>query len=188
MPVDEQDQILWAMAERLVDGDLNACDALFHTLAAPMPALAWNPDNKGMDQDYLSQVLNWWLVQKGNAAMPSPGTIDPVGLRGLLGNLMILEPIDEGQDFYMRLYGSNVTPHSHHDLTGQKVSEIWTPLRDYFLVNYRAVYHRRESLYSLHTPPVQINFSAWKRLILPFGDGQTVTRLVVGICPTERQE
>lgn len=184
----ERDQVLWTLAGKLVSGDMHACDKLLAELDAPAPRLIWRPIAGDFNEAYLTKVYSWWHEQHISGSLPSPVRIDPINLRGLLGNLLILDVLQDGADFRVRLYGSNVTPHSHHDTTGQKITEVWTPLRDYFLVNYRAVAKCGLPLYSLHTPPPDVNLAAWKRLILPFGEGRQVTRLLVGICPTERQK
>lgn len=186
---EEKDDDLWRLADQLATGDIHCCDNLMRGLRCVRPELVWNPADDSLGDDYLNRVYRWWHKQTTpDGRPPSPKAIDPLALKDLLGNLLVIDVIDNGQDFLVRLYGSKVTEHSRNDTTGQKISEVWTPLRSYFLVNYRAVHLRQAPLLSRHTPPMDVNINGWKRLILPFQENDVVTRLLVGIRIADRQQ
>ncbi len=136
----------------------------------------------------MNWIYDWWLAKKAGMVAPSPDCIIPENLVQVLGNLILLETCEGGANFYTRLYGSKIQKKPGRDMTGQLVSETWTPLRGYFLINYQAVYQRKEALFSCHTPPQDVNVTAWNRLVLPFVEDGEVSKILVSIYPTQRQK
>ncbi|RED54341.1 PAS domain-containing protein [Aestuariispira insulae] len=181
-----RDESLWETARSLASGDMAACDDLLKKLGSPPPKLIWNPDPDELPHPEFSLLMQWWQETKGDRPAPSPEDVDPLHLVKLLGHLILTDVCDEGENFHVRLYGSQIGK-TVEDLTGKDLKTIWTPLRHYFIANYRAICLRPEPLYSLHTPALNINLSAWDRLILPLMEGDKVKRIMIGIFATDRQ-
>lgn len=182
------DAALWDMACRLAEGDVRACDRLLQGLGGPSPMLLWQPTLETLPEPLLAFLLEWWLQARDGTAAPPVEVVDPFALRPALGHLSLLDVIDGGADFRYRVHGSLTAARARWEWTGRRVSEIDTPLRFFFLVNYRAVTRRRQPLFSTHTPPAEVRMTAWHRLILPLGRHEEVERLLVGILPTQRQD
>lgn len=185
---DWDDGALWAMAARLGDGDMAACDTMMADLGSPAPFLLWKPDEARLPEPILGFLLEWWHKGRGASAMPPPELVDPLALRPALGHLSLLEVEEGGRDFRYRIYGSLTAHRARCEWTGRKVSGIDTPMRLFFLATYRAVARRPQPLLTTHTPPIQVRMTAWHRLILPLGEDGAVRRLLVAILPAERQD
>ena len=183
---DIKDEELWDIARALASGRTDACDSLMERLGSPPPVLIWNPDKADLPPSEFSLLLDWWDEARGGRMAPSPSDVDPIELIKLLGHLVLTDVQDGGQDFFVRLYGSQIGK-TVEDLTGKDLKCIWTPLRHYFISNYRAICLRPQPLYSLHTPALNINLSAWDRLILPLMEGDEVKRILIAIYATDRQ-
>ncbi len=182
------DASLWDCAARLADGDLRACDAMMAELGSPPPALLWHPTRKTLPEPLLGFLLDWWEEARAESFAPSIEVVDPFTLRPALGHLSLLDVVEGGSDFQYRIHGSLTAARARWEWTGRRLSEIETPLRYFFLVNYRAVLRRPVPLFSTHTPPIDVRMTAWHRLVLPLRRDETVTRVLVAILPTERQD
>lgn len=176
------------LAESLAAGDVRCCDRMLADLGSPAPVLIWAPEALELPGNGSAELLEWWRRQRGTDPAPNAAVIDPEQFTTLLGNVVLLEALADGLDFRVRVFGSKIQPRPGKDTTGQLISEVWTPLRHYFLVNYQAVYRRAEPLYSRHTPAIEIARTGWDRLILPFVEGGRVSRLLVSVHPAIRQD
>ena len=156
-------------------------------LGCPAPILHWRPPPDELPIPEFKRLLEWWQEERGEECAPSPDKVDPIALAKSLGNLILTEVLNEGQDFHVRLFGSKISDNVQ-DLTGERLTEIWTPLRHYFMINYRAICIRPQPLYSKHTPPMNINVSGWDRLILPLVKDGEVSRILIGIYECDRQD
>lgn len=95
---------------------------------------------------------------------------------------MLLEPVDDGEDFVYRVYGTNIARFVGLEMTGKRLTNGPLPpfAQALFLVGYRAVLKRQEPLLSRHVAPTDFVMATWDRLILPFVDEDSmVTRLLV---------
>lgn len=178
-----------AWTRAIVDGQTEAIVATFLAAGAAAPSFVWNPghDVLGTDQNHF--LLDYWHARRGSARTPPVAAIDPTEMRPALGYLMIVEPIEDGQDFRYRLYGSLLATVSGTDLTGRRVSEHWASdyVVDFSLASYRAVYQRGEPLYTRRHPARAEYTRSWERLILPFADADgRIARFVVGNVPVDR--
>jgi hypothetical protein len=59
--------------------------------------------------------------------MPGRADIRESDLRALLPNLMILEPVEDGADWAVRLCGSAIAERYSFDPTGKRIGEIFLP-------------------------------------------------------------
>lgn len=170
---------LWAISKLFAEENYDPVNKIMSELNSKIIDITWNPSSAHLNSSNLSFVLNWWKKNCFENSLPNPSVINPEELTPALGKIAILEPIDNGRDFKYRLYGSKIVPELFKDLTGQYITDIWTPLRTYFLINYRAVLMRRQVLFSVHKPHISLDFKQWKRLILPFGMNGKITRLMI---------
>lgn len=116
--------------------------------------------------------------------------IEPLRLRGALGNLIVAEPMDDGFDAFYRIYGGNIALTAGHDWTGFRLSQMnrgaRTRLALFHRAAYRAVYLSARPLVTRHRSAPAGGFARWHRLILPARDeAGAVSRFVVGLVPTD---
>lgn len=75
----------------------------------------------------LQTLLQYWRGKCGAGRLPSRADIDPLDLRGLLGNINLIDVVpqpDGKQRFRYRLFGTEFIFYHGGDLTGRWVDEI----------------------------------------------------------------
>jgi len=171
------------LADQLAAGEPGDTGMLFAANDIVPPTVLWDPTLDRMDSKSLDFLIDYWSDAAGTQPMPAPERIDPVGLRPALGRLLVCEPIDGATDFRIRLYGSGLALEMGRDLTGSRISEIQpgSYVTTFFLACYRAVALRGAPLFTRHQPSAASFASDIKRLLLPFGTGGEVTRILVGV-------
>lgn len=182
----EQDS--WALARRLAEGELDCCDAHMAHLGSPPPVMVWNPAPDSIEIKVLSFLAQWWaqaVVETG--APPTREMVDPLVLRPALGIISLLDVLDGGRDFRMRLHGSEISQTLDMDMTGMNLGEMRVPFMSFLLITYRAQVLRAEPLLLRYTPPMEQFLSAWWRIGLPLQHNGQVVRLLIGMHRAPRQ-
>lgn len=127
-------------------------------------------------------LLEDWLAQRKGGAMPPVSAIDPIRWLPALGAILLVEPVERGQDFRYRLYGSDVVAVSGYEMTGKRMTAHAVPaeLICFGIALYRSVLERPEPVLTVNKPAMTA-FSRWERIVLPFADATgAVTRFAVG--------
>ena len=135
----------------------------------------------------LSRLLDYWRMRSADAAMPLPSAIDPVDFAYILGYITLVDVEAAPRRYRYRLDGSNLARISGIDYTGRYQDELGMPEYTRFVAaSYDRVVetgqpyaHRTAS--ELDRKPI-----AQETLILPLGEGETVTRLIVAVIPDDR--
>lgn len=184
LPLEES----WALARRLADGELDCCDAHMADLGSPPPLMMWNPKPDEIEAKVLRFLTGWWLqARASNGVPPTPERVDPLELRPALGAVSLLDVVDKGLDFQMRLHGSEISKTLEIDMTGMKLGEMAVPFISFLMVTYRAQLLRAEPLLLRYTPPMEEFLSAWWRIGLPLARNGEVVRLMMGMQRAPRQ-
>jgi hypothetical protein len=172
-------------ALELVAGGQGEIDRLFREMDIRRPHIVWAPKAEDLPAGPQRFLLDFWCARQREGAPPRSATIDALDLKPALGNLMLLEPVDQASDFRYRVYGSNIVEYSRVEMTGRTVWDIPAPwAAAYFVATYRAACERIEPLYARHFARLDGQATAWDRLILPFVDADGwVDRLLVGNIP-----
>jgi hypothetical protein len=178
-------RVVERMAEELVAASrCPTVDQLFTARDRPAPLILWSPAPDQLPLEGLRFLLKYWQDARGAAAMPPVSAIDPLALKPVLGNIIILDVLEGGADFRFRLFGTQVAEAARYDWTGSTVDEMRRILKGpgpaFYLAGYRAVLRRREPLFTLSPAMVIFRNRSWARLVLPHGDGDRVERILVG--------
>ena len=132
--------------------------------------------------DFVPLFCYWRELRDGRIA-PSRSEIDPVALRYILPRLLLVDVINQGADFYVRLAGTE-TAHRHGiDMTGTLISNhAILAHRNALLHSYRFSVQFQEPLFVCYSfQQFGIEFDSYKALYLPLSDdGYTINRLLVG--------
>lgn len=134
-------------------------------------------------------LYNYWFDFEKVNGLPVAEKIDPLDFPTALGDVMLIEPNPESNDFRYRVYGTNIAKIFGKDLTDSWVSEHPSPVAQSFRAQYKYAVEHRVCLYSENDAPPRVSgVVRWCRLILPFAstDG-TVHRLLVGNVAANRQ-
>ena len=70
-------------------------------------------------------LLSYWNAKRGRRAMCAREDIDPVEIPGLLSNIVLVDVIDDGDDFRFRLVGSEVRLNNRTNSVGKLFSELF---------------------------------------------------------------
>lgn len=177
-----------AMRNGLLTGDLGPLAAPFLKHGLRAPVIRWNPVAADLPTKQLPFVLNLWQGLRDANGRVTPEQIDPFGLKPALGYILLIDVLDDGADFYYRLYGSEVARVAGFDMTGKRTSQIVTGslAGNFYIAGYRALLQRPEPLFTWHEMPMQITINNWDRIVLPLtgADGR-ITRILTCNMPGE---
>lgn len=171
------------MAQEVAANGRRSVDRLFAGEVLDPPVVIWQPMASDLPVKPLPFLLDYWHDLPRVEDLPLANAVDALSLGPALGDVMLLDVIDQGQDFRYRVYGSKIAEGANFDMTGRLTSEIQTSryVSIFFLAIYRAAMIRREPVYTRHNPPVEVSAKTWDRLILPLaGKSGPVERILVG--------
>ena len=150
------------------------------------PTHHWRPSEELAPTTELRTLLNYWETLRHGDRLPPQADFDVLAVPCVFGFLMLLDVVNNGEDFYYRVYGTWIAQGTGFDMTGKRLSSVPTvsSLAAYFMASYRAVVQQRASLLAFHQPPPGQPIRRWARLILPMVDAEDrVSRLLVGNMP-----
>jgi hypothetical protein len=110
-------------------------------------------------------------------------------MRRALGYVMLVDVVENGQDFRYRLFGSAVAAVSGFDMTGKLLSEHAASgyILEFSLALYRASLQRKEPVFSQYAPVGTKMTAEWHRVALPLANPfGSVIRLLAGTVPLGR--
>lgn len=171
------------ISQEVAGGSFKALDLMFEVEGIRAPELIWDPAPGALGSEQHRFVLEYWRGLRRGKSFPMQNALRPEDMGPVLGNLILLDVIDDGWDFRYRLHGSLIADRFGVDLTGLKTSqypfETWA---QFFMIKYRAILATGRPLYSSHWAPSQVATTHWERLTLPMenGDG-VVSRLLIAV-------
>ena len=188
-PDQELEKLIDDTEASIVDGDEYPLERLFEKIRSPRPTTVCNPKKEDLASH--SQLLflhDYWEARRDGKDLPLSSTIDAIDLVPAMGYMMLLEPVNQGEDFIYRVYGTQIARHSRVEMTGRRVRDIPVALvAVYFLATYRAAQRMRQPIFAHHATHSSIQVAEWDRLILPFANQEgIVDRLLVGNIPNVR--
>ncbi|MBI3453346.1 MAG: PAS domain-containing protein [Rhodospirillales bacterium] len=117
----------------------------------------------------LGDLFRLWDAKRAARQIPARGDIDVLELRPWLGNLMLLEIVDGGADFFYRVYGSTLAGYFGRDFTGKHLNELPENVRSAVGAEYRTVTATRAPLVVSHRRSIMRQYMTVSKLILPLG-------------------
>ncbi|MEO3428378.1 PAS domain-containing protein [Pelagibius sp. CAU 1746] len=139
----------------------------------------------GIEPEAFRQILHAWRAQRGGAAFPPVGKIDPFLVPVLVPNLILYEVT--GGAIVFRVVGENVVTATGGSLKGRTLVEAFgdTPYVHMVEGQLRECANSGVPLYSRHDFQLRDETfaeafhsrKAW-RIALPYGEGGRVTRLL----------
>lgn len=70
------------------------------------------------------QALDYWIRIRGERTMPSRADLDPIDIRRILPNVVLIDVANDPLDFRYRLIGTKIASQLNNDHTGKWMSEI----------------------------------------------------------------
>ena len=140
-----------------------------------------DPPGELADAPQLGRLLSLWCGWRGERATPEREDLDPLALRGLLPNIVLLDVLDD--DFRFRLVGEAVNERYRHQPKGRTLRQLLRgnalldTLREHRLCaeSLQAVLVRNSyDVVSLD------DFKVYTRLLLPVGARNGQARHILG--------
>ncbi|HYE52115.1 MAG TPA: PAS domain-containing protein [Azospirillaceae bacterium] len=127
----------------------------------------------------LRQLHGYWRTLSPRGLPPQRSALDPFEIRELLPRILLLQVVEDGEDFEYRIAGQEVENATGRSLRGLRLTDVAGRRgRDRVLDDYRRValegrpHFRRDRLEGGVRP------MGFQRLILPLHTGKAVTHIV----------
>jgi hypothetical protein len=72
----------------------------------------------------LLRLYDYWQERRASRPMPSRSDIDPVDMRFMLGNILLVDVLEAPRRFYIRLHGTNLVHRAGYEMTGKMLEEL----------------------------------------------------------------
>ncbi len=123
-----------------------------------------------------------WLSKRGSRPLPLRRAFDVIELRPWLGFLCLVDIEDQGRDFRYRIFGTRIATLIGRELTGRRLSEVDSGLRDGLRPGYLEV--ARSGAPATFTPALH---EAWRtirlsELVLPLSIDGLGTNMLLTCC------
>jgi hypothetical protein len=125
----------------------------------------------------IRKLNDYWLA-KAKGAVPSRSDIDPVDVRELLPNLMMIDMSGDPLRFRYRLVGTRVVQYTGFDFTGRCLDELVFQGRDFIEQCYRRIVEEKRPIFGHYAWLVRSrHFGQCEFGLFPLSDdGATVNR------------
>lgn len=173
-------------AAEIREGRATILNRMFESWGAPDPLIILDPDEADMRESRLVTLLRYWRSLPRNGDLPHFRELDPIDITATLGIVMLLEVLDEEEDYRYLIYGEEIAERFGRNMVGKRTSDIPTQpsVTTLFLSCYRVVMESRLPILTEHSAPLQVSATTWRRLVLPLaGSDGSVERILVGNLP-----
>ncbi len=136
-----------------------------------------------IEHERLCRLYEHWLAKRGGRLMPMPHDIDPLDLKFILGNLILVDVDEVPPPFHVCIYGSNLAQQLGYDMTGRNMAEHPVPRFGAAVVDrFTRVTEQRQPFWERARLDVDGRQHRFEGLILPLSqDDRSVDRLLVGL-------
>lgn len=129
----------------------------------------------------LKWAADFWQRARGAAPWPPVTCIDPFEIRPLLGNVVLLDVLDqpEGMDLKYRLFGAEFVHWFGFDMTGRTVRQWPSPeYRGHMLTSYTEMLAQRQPVRRFRRIVKDGRQLHYECLLLPFGPPDRIIRVM----------
>lgn len=137
----------------------------------------------------LRQLYAYWTARRGCRRFPGRADFDPIGLRFILGNLILVDVLDgETPRFRIRLHGSNLARRHGYELTGKMLDELpVSEQRDLARRSFTSVAQSGAPLHAHRDLWFDGRRVRYETIVLPLStDGVAIDMLLVGLIHAEQ--
>lgn len=166
------------IAESLLPGQEDRIRELFNAQNLRAPEIIWSPGDSELRSPLHRRFAAICQSRAVDGQIPASGvSVEDFGT--LSGWLIVIDVLDDGEDFLYEHYGHEIAEYSGLDMTGKRVSDFGGYLATFYTGLYKAVLSTQQWVFSEHEPPKDIFVRSWQRLIVPLVDDRgDVTRLL----------
>jgi len=132
----------------------------------------------------LQALYALWQAKRTGRSMPARNDFSWADLKPWFGNLILVDALEDGEDFHYRLWGSELAHFLGHELTGRRMSEVLDWLGPNPMNEYRQVCRSRAPLAVAVRIPALDRDMRLDKLNLPLScDGLRVDKVLAAIYP-----
>ena len=132
----------------------------------------------------LQQLFRYWDAKRAGREMPARGDVDPLELRFILGQLILVDVLPETPPrFRIRLHGTDLARRAGYELTGKMLDELpSTEFRTLARRSFTTVVTTRAPFHSIRNRVLDSKPKRYEALMLPLSrDGDGVDMLLIGL-------
>lgn len=135
------------------------------------------------DLTLVSELEAFWNLRRAGRVMPARRDFVAEEFRPWFGHIRMLAVEHDPLRFKVTLEGTEIRDLAGEDFTGRYLEDVYKAAhRETLLAAYReCVASRAPRLDTLHPGMALQNFTILERLMLPCGDGERVTHLIVAL-------
>jgi hypothetical protein len=134
---------------------------------------------------FSQSVFAYWNGKRGSRPMPARRDLDPLEMRGFLPQVMLLDVLDGGRDFFCRVVGSDIRERIGFEMTGRLLSELngEPAVVEAILEEYREVVRLRRPTSARHDFVNRVTGrpKVYERLTMPLSDDGTAVNMLFGV-------
>ncbi|HWD60627.1 MAG TPA: PAS domain-containing protein [Stellaceae bacterium] len=129
----------------------------------------------------LCRLYDYWSARRGGRRYPGRLDIDPVEFKFALGNVSLVEVVDDTPRFRWRLVGSLLVQRLGDDMTNRLLDEYPNPAyRDYLIETYRDIVRTGEPSRSVNERVIDGKPRQFEVIRLPLAeDGEKVNMILI---------
>lgn len=142
----------------------------------------WSPDLLASTHPSLQQLYQYWAARRGDRLMPSRGDIDPVDLKSLLPDLILIDVVPDARRYIYRLVGTHEVEMRGADPTGKPIAQAYYGESAEHTTGYldRVAQTRQPVLYRGIYRPLSTRTQQEDVIFLPLSkDGERVNMIMV---------
>jgi hypothetical protein len=130
-------------------------------------------------------IFEFWSNEPRKCGLPLSSGLDPLKFRIAVGTVMLLEPNDDGSDFFYRIHGTRVSDSIGRSFNKKWLSDIQVPTRNAYLGHYKSIcVHRCPAYSEIPAARQYSSITSFSRLTLPMVDDTgRVNRLLASTVP-----
>jgi|SRR5215469_11063598 len=128
----------------------------------------------------LRRLYQYWDLERGNHAMPTRDSVDPIKMRYILGHLALVDANSSQKNFRVRLHGTELVSRLGADFTGKTLDELpFADLRAHALRWFANVVERKAPIHE-QIDAVMDGFARhFDVLVLPYSTHKTAVELLL---------
>jgi len=132
----------------------------------------------------LRRLFAYWDEKRAGREMPARADVDPIDLRFILGQLILVDVLPEKPPrFRIRLHGTELARRAGYELTGKMLDELpSTEFRTLARRSFATTAETRRPFHSIRDRILDGKLRRYETLMLPLSpDGDRVDMLLVGL-------
>jgi len=136
----------------------------------------------GPDTEETKALFDLWASKSEGGELPCRTSFTPMEMKSYLDRIYIIEPIEEGRDYLVRLTGTALVAMFGVDFTGRKYSDASMKGAQWRLPIYvKVIETQRPVVFRFKLGPIEAPRLMTENVVLPVNDRKTGETLLLGL-------